>query len=221
MINIVSAKLSKELYDKCFLQQLQFLPSSFIKRITKYKNWQDAQASLFGRLLLKHSLRKYHAYDLDYGSIRLNGYGKPMVPGLNIGFNISHSSNLICCATNNQGNIGIDLEKIDDQINIKDFYCQFTNYESLKIFESNNKTIDFFNYWTQKEAVTKLIGKGLLIPLKSFEIINFKTSIEQKTIYTREVHIHEKYVCHIASEMDLNTVNLTVESIPNFKLSYF
>jgi 4'-phosphopantetheinyl transferase len=218
MFNIVFTELSKDLYDRLFYPQLVSFPASFEKKLLRFKNWQDSQASLFGRLLLKYSLWKFHSHILDYNSIRIDEYGKPWMPNSTFDFNISHSSNLVCCVTSVSNHIGIDLEKINDQINIEDFDFQLTAYETTKIYESNEKIKDFYRYWTQKEAVIKLIGKGLSIPLQSFEIRNNKTFIEQKLIHTKEIFIDERYICHIASEMNLTKAGFTIENVPNSKL---
>ena len=77
------------------------------------------------------------------------------------------------------GDIGIDIEKIEP-IKISDFKSQMTNNEWESVNNSKDTERSFFCYWSQKEAVIKTHGKGLTIPLKSFEVQNNKTTIVLK-----------------------------------------
>ncbi|MFP3581721.1 4'-phosphopantetheinyl transferase superfamily protein, partial [Arthrobacter sp. SIMBA_036] len=71
-----------------------------------------------------------------------------------------------------------------------------------KVHFSKDHVRSFFKYWTEKEAVIKAHGKGLLIPLQSFEIFQNQAVIENEKFYLKEIFIHEEYQCCIAANKD-------------------
>jgi len=172
------------------------LPDNFQKKILKYRRWQDAQLSLLGRILLENGLkilnRELYIRDLLYTS-----YNKPYFEGENIEFNISHSGNIVICVIVEKFKVGIDIE-IKQDIDIESFKSQMTELEWHRIISSDNIKNSFFEYWTQKEAVIKGNGKGLSIPLKSFEIINNQTKIENDHFFLKEICLDANYKCYMA-----------------------
>ena len=71
----------------------------------------------------------------------------------------------------------------------------------------------FYNYWTQKEAVVKAHGKGLSIPLQSFEIKDNTTIIDTKTFYASKINLEEKYMCYVAYGQEINKDNIIIKRI--------
>lgn len=72
-------------------------------------------------------------------------------------FNVSHSANLWIIAWSFEHEVGIDVQKIDTSINYQAIMRQFfTKSEQSQV----NTISDFFDVWTQKEAVLKLNGLG-------------------------------------------------------------
>ncbi len=70
-------------------------------------------------------------------------------------FNVSHSDNLWIIAWSFNTPVGIDVQKIDAEVNYQAVMRQFfTSSERAKV----NTVFDFFDLWTQKEAVLKLRG---------------------------------------------------------------
>lgn len=182
----------------------------FNVKILKYRRWQDAQLSLLGRILLKYGLNQYfniHDFEIDRTSNH-----KPFLKNQNIHFNISHAGNLVVCGIS-KSTIGIDIEYIDPKINYIDFKSQMTPNEFNKIHFSEDEARSFFTYWTEKEAVIKAHGKGLLIPLQSFEIFQGQTLIGEEKFYLRQFFIHKEYQCCIASNNDIRRQNIQLEQL--------
>jgi len=73
-----------------------------------------------------------------------------------------------------------------------------TENEWSKITSSNNISIAFYDYWTQKEAVLKAHGSGITIPLNSFENKNYATCINKRDFILKELKIDENYICYLA-----------------------
>lgn len=182
----------------------------FNAQLLKYRRWQDAQLSLLGRVLLKDGLARY--FDIkEYEIDRTSDY-KPYLKNQDVHFNISHARNLVVCGMG-RSSMGIDVEYIDPKIDYNDFKFQMSLNEFNKINLSEDKVRSFFTYWTEKEAVIKAHGKGLLIPLKSFEILQNQATIENKKFYLKEVFIHQDYQCCIASVNNILYQNIKLEQL--------
>ncbi|WP_188112191.1 4'-phosphopantetheinyl transferase superfamily protein [Aquimarina sp. RZ0] len=191
---------------------LSLFPMDYQKQLHKYRRWQDAQLTLMGRLLVKEGAT-YFNERVDLKELYFTEYNKPYFENNSIIFNISHSGEFVVVAiTNDNCNIGIDIEKYKS-INIQDFKGHMTPYEQHKVLNSEKDQIEFFRYWTQKEAVIKAHGNGLTIPLKSFEIRNNKTNLDSSTFFISEIMLKEEYACHVASKKEIYKENITVKKI--------
>lgn len=205
MIYIYYSNISEENHENLLKNELVKFPTDFQEKIKRYRRWQDAQLSLFGRILLLRGIKEIYNQDYQDNEIQYTKYNKPYFKDDLIHFNISHSGNIIVCAITDQSEIGIDIEIISN-IEIGDFKSQFTENEWNKIVLSNNKKEAFFDYWTQKEAVIKAHGHGLTIPLKSFEILENKTIINNEKFYLQELKIDTKYKCYLSLKVDFSEV---------------
>ncbi|MEZ0129386.1 4'-phosphopantetheinyl transferase superfamily protein [Flavobacterium sp. LBUM151] len=203
MIYIYYSYLSAENHENVLKKELPELPFDFKEKIKKHRKWQDIQLSVLGRFLLFYGMEKNFDLNRKNLEIQYNQYHKPFFEGNQVYFNISHAAEIVICAITNVAAIGIDIEKIKD-IEIDNFKINMTDAEWIKIAFSENKMETFFDYWTQKEAVLKAIGKGQSINLKSFEIIENKTIVDNEKFYLKEMSIDEKYKCYIASKNILN-----------------
>lgn len=105
-----------------------------------------------------------------------NPFGKPFVANSaeRISFNVSHSKGTILIGLSRQETVGVDVEHIDAGIDVLEIaQSAFTakEIERLKALSSpNERRRAFYRCWTQKEAITKADGRGLSLPLSSFEV---------------------------------------------------
>ncbi len=109
-----------------------------------------------------------------FPTIAVTDNGKPYFTDIPyIDFSISHSENLVACSIciskEAKPIIGIDCETIykKDPMQLAERF--FTKNEIEIIASSENKKKAFTKLWTKKEAYLKLLGKGLSVPLSSFE----------------------------------------------------
>jgi phosphopantetheine--protein transferase-like protein len=94
---------------------------------------------------------------------------------LDINFNISHSNDMVIIAICKKINVGVDLEYIkDDSINelINNQIFTLEEQEYLCSLSDTPCKIKFYDFWTCKEAVVKLTGKGLSQSLNTIAIVN-------------------------------------------------
>jgi 4'-phosphopantetheinyl transferase len=182
VITLLYSYIEKDIHQRLLKYTLNNFADDFQYKVSKFRKWEDAQLSILGRLLLLEGLKKFNlsAKDID---LLNNIHGKPYLKNMALDFNISHSGDLVVCAFSTDGNIGVDVELIQD-IDIEDFKSQMTVSEWNRINSADNKQSEFFNYWTEKEAALKACGEGLTgVDLKSFEIIENKTVIKKKRIF--------------------------------------
>lgn len=152
-----------------FRQGIEILPNSglWLERkdsINRYRKKEDKYRSLGAGLLLFYILNKYKISNID---LCKNTYGKLMlVNHVSFHFNLSHSGDYAVCSVGNMEN-GIDIEQWssgNEDIS-KRFFCE-QEHQMVKTYGGDM----FTRIWTLKESYIKAVGKGLSIPLNSFEL---------------------------------------------------
>lgn len=212
MIYIYYSYLSEENHENLLKIYLPKFSADYQEKIKRYRRWQDAQLSLLGRILLFNGIEEIYKHNPHDKVMKHTKYNKPYFDDDLFKFNISHSGELVVCVLNDEHEIGIDIEIISE-IEIDDFKFQMTENEWDNIIFSNNKIISFFEYWTQKEAVIKAQGHGLTIPLKTFEIFNSTTRINDEKYNLEEIKINEKYKCYISLKGTIGEIYLKEKKI--------
>lgn len=134
--------------------------------------------------IVKTLAASYYKVSKDMCEVSFTEYGKPYFPKLpSKYFNLSHSGSRCICAFADS-EIGIDLEEIKDMDFLKIVNRFFSDKEKKFIFAHSNLYIQrrrFFEIWTKKEAYIKYVGKGLHIPLNSFDVLS--SAIDSKLRY--------------------------------------
>ena len=216
MIFILYTHINKKNHKNLLENYLPKFSIAFQEKILRYRRWEDAQLSLLGRVLLKKGMQKIDKpFNETY--LKTTHYKKPYLENTNTKFNISHSGEVVVCAVTDIGNIGIDIEKIRT-VKITDFKSQMTVNERNKIVNSSNKTTSFYKYWTQKEAVIKAHGKGLSIPLNSFEINANKAEIHSQTFFLKKITLLDNYSCYLAVDKNIDGITIEIVEVDSMLL---
>src|SRR6476619_4857968 len=184
MIKLFFSNYGNRLNETDFFKYLNLFPEEIKNRILRFKRWEDRQAGLYGKLLLKRGLEEL-GLDSDLIGLKYTQYGRPYLDHAP-DFNISHSTCYVVCGITTNGKIGIDIEGIK-ATPIDEFKEQFSKEEWNLITTSDDKYFWFYYYWTAKEAVIKAEGKGLNFPLKNVIIKDGKTKIEHTVWYTQRI----------------------------------
>ncbi|QSX05647.1 4'-phosphopantetheinyl transferase superfamily protein [Sedimentibacter sp. zth1] len=139
-----------------------------IDMIKRYKFDEDKKRSMAAGILILSLMKQYGI--TNYELVR-NDYGKPYFKESNgLFFNISHSGNYAVCSVGTEEN-GADIEKISSyDLDIAKKFFHNNEYKSI-INSVNYPNEMFTRIWTLKESYIKAKGKGLAIPLNSFEIV--------------------------------------------------
>lgn len=138
------------------------LPPADLDRSRRYRRWQDAQATLLGRLLLRRAIIDD---DLDSGllaRIAIDAAGRPSLP-VAIDFSISHAEGLVALATSGDGPVGIDVELLRP-LDPDDLGPALTPWDRRRIAAASDPVAATLQCWTAKEAVVKAAGLGITIP---------------------------------------------------------
>lgn len=142
--------------------------------------------------------------------ITTGAHGKPETPHLGeraLFFNVAHSGETILIALCRMGSVGIDVEHIDRDTDIMEVAKANFTKEEISALEAIADTAarrrTFFHYWTRKEAVGKADGRGLLLPLASFDV-----SVESMTSHPVRVkglpgEEEEEEELYFVSDLDL------------------
>lgn len=188
-------------YDEEKLHHLLHqLPMKIQGEILRFRNWQDIQRSLLGKLLLKKSL-KDAGYDDKLSDLEYDAYKRPFIRGYP-DFNITHSGNYVVCVVSTLGRVGIDIEEVKP-IDISHFESQFSEIEWQHITGAKDSISKFFQHWTVKEAVIKADGRGFSLPLNSFSIEETQVNVMDKIWYYKMLSIFPGHQAHVACEVVL------------------
>jgi 4'-phosphopantetheinyl transferase len=201
--------LSAELHEIIKDRYLHTFSMDFQNRIGRFMRWQDAQATMLGRILLFNILEKL---EVEIPKIRCTKYGKPYFENSPWHFNISHSGDVVVCAVARDTELGVDIEMISD-VDICSFKQHMTPREWSLVVNAEDSQQSFFEYWTNKEAVLKADGRGLSVSLDSFDIIDGKSEIENEQFFFSTIQIDTRYVCCVSQkseieDLSINEVNL-------------
>ena len=103
-----------------------------------------------------------------------NEFGKPsLVDAPFVHFSLSHTDDQAILAVSDTLMVGADIERVRvlDHLDLAKRY--FHPYEAATIERlphADDQRQAFFRTWTLKEAIVKALGKGLSIPLDTFEV---------------------------------------------------
>jgi 4'-phosphopantetheinyl transferase len=103
-------------------------------------------------------------------------HGKPRLappsPG-SVEFSVSHSGDRVVVAFAQGAPLGVDVERVQPSFPVDSLAPEVltrSEAEALRRLNDDERISGFFVYWTRKEAVTKAMGRGLVMPLQSFSV---------------------------------------------------
>lgn len=158
----------------------------FLNEVEKlrYDQYHPKAARLFliSRVLVKSVLADKLGIAPYEVNLQLHPNGKPFVQGSKaVYFNLTHSADVIILAVTEEGEIGVDIERVDREFDWMrvDSVLAASEIEWIK----GNELIDpfsvyprFFQIWTLKEAYIKCTGDGMSRHLK---MLNFHVLSER------------------------------------------
>lgn len=114
-------------------------------------------------LLIKYASQYLEVSPLEIVVLE-NEHGKPFLSNhKDVNFSISHSKDLWAIVFDNK-NIGIDIEYVKKDLDLercKKIIKRFFVKEDFDYYVKNESIEIFYEMWTKKESMLKLIGTGL------------------------------------------------------------
>jgi 4'-phosphopantetheinyl transferase len=136
----------------------------------------DRQRFICARGILRMLLGRYLGQAPENLRFSYSRYGKPALahPAKSpIGFNLSHSHELVLCAFARNREIGVDVEHVREDRATREIAERFFSEHEVAMLRSlpaEEQAKAFFDCWTRKEAYIKGRGEGLSFPLKQFDV---------------------------------------------------
>ena len=113
-------------------------------------------------------------------------------------------------------NLGVDIEKVSQDIDFKHFSKIMTPNQWRDIHASNNPKKTFFDYWTMKESIIKADGRGLSIPLLQIQENDGIVCYENKQWYVQHIEIDKDYsICLATDKSDIRIVKYHIDFYRN------
>lgn len=149
---------------------LAYVSAEMQNRVRKFMKVDDAYRSLIGNLMVRIILKERYGSSVGELEVGINAYGKPFLCGFpSFHYNISHSGEYVVCAVHEE-EVGVDIEKVGP-FDLQLAMGLFTEEEYRDLLNAKEDGIHaFYDIWTLKESYIKAIGKGLSIPLNSFNV---------------------------------------------------
>lgn len=164
-IEVLVSLFDAPLSDDRLRALLATLPVPLREKIGRYRRWQDRQAVLLSRLLLRRGLIRAGLGPDCLDAIVEDANGRPGLPCSAVDFNLSHSARqggAAACAVSRAGRVGVDVERIRP-IAVEDFRRWLTKEDWQIIESAEDPHRAFFTVWTIKESALKADGRGISV----------------------------------------------------------
>jgi 4'-phosphopantetheinyl transferase len=152
------------------------------RQIARLRFARQRRARVLSRGLLRHVLAAYVGLPAERLRFRDGPFGKPELEQVadertaaeaNIGFNLSHSAELMLVAVARTHRVGVDVERnrpIDQAERIARRYFSVSERTSINAAPAVRTTEAFLRAWTRKEAVAKAMGESIVRSLGRLEV---------------------------------------------------
>jgi 4'-phosphopantetheinyl transferase len=203
MLRIYCSEYTKLWSEADFKEKMHYLPKEMQATIAKYRSEKERQLRIMGKLLLLKHLNEYESEQkLNLNDIKYNSFNRPFLHA-DLDFNIAHSENFVVCAACRNAQIGIDIEKIKNDLNINLLKAELTDEELQALEKDNLPQRKFYEFWTRKEAILKALGKGVFTPFNTINSIPDTTSINGIIFYVQNMRNIDGYTIAVASNKEI------------------
>lgn len=163
--------------DDSFVKRVKgFLSPEELARCDRLIDPERSRRAVLSRGLLRVVLARY--LKIEPGAVPLvaGDFGKPqLAPSLPhpISFNLSHSGDFIVFAATAGARIGVDIERVQDELAFGPMAARYFSpreQEELFSLPESDRLPAFYRCWTRKEAYLKATGSGFSQPANSFDV---------------------------------------------------
>jgi 4'-phosphopantetheinyl transferase len=146
------------------------------ERAERFVFARDKRRFVVGRAVLRMMLANYLELKPECIRFSYGTEGKPfLAQGIerNLSFNLTNCEDLALAAFSIDREVGIDLERLDREIEVEEIAAQFFTpgeVAAIRALRPEFRHLRFFEFWTRKEAYIKALGYGLSVPLNEFDV---------------------------------------------------
>lgn len=152
-----------------------------VVRAGRYLRPLDQTRFIAARIFVRVLLGRYLGRSPQTLAFASGRYGKPHLAAVDgPGFNVAHSGRLILCAIADTPHVGVDVERLRDDVDIDLLASgQFAASEqaALARLAPEVRRAAFFQIWTRKEAYVKAIGTGFSTEPSSFAVASHEPAV--------------------------------------------
>jgi len=174
--------------EDCFLALFKSLSQDETERAARLHFDKDRLSFIICRGLLRSILAGYLGLKPAEIRFEYGPQGKPSLQNRAMCFSVSHSEDRVLYAFCKNCELGVDLEYVRDlpdaEILAQRFFAP-SEYIEFRGTTPAVRTRAFFCCWTRKEAYIKATGRGLSLPLDSFQVPILPEQPAQLRITTR------------------------------------
>lgn len=172
--NVIHVWKTRHIPDEGIEPYMSVLSQRELERARKFRFDEHRNIFVKTRGLQKILIAKYLQKEPKEINIEFGSNGKPFYKNkAQLRFNASHAGELILLAFTLKNEVGIDVEKMKDHIDVVSIAKHFFSQNEIVKLISLAKPLRqeaFFTCWSRKEAFIKAIGDGLSFPLDQFEV---------------------------------------------------
>ncbi len=199
-------RFNLECSEHIYNQLKKLLDPKETVRADRLLDLQKKKQFIISRARLRQILGAYQKVPPSQIQFKYNNYGKPALAELyhsSLSFNLSHSDNWAVLAVADNSSVGVDLEKIDPDLNFTSLANQYFDKRENKFLEkypTERQRRGFYRLWTQKEAMLKLNGFGFRKTTQNIEG-SITVNWDLKTF-----PLLEDYICSIATQEQIISI---------------
>jgi 4'-phosphopantetheinyl transferase len=155
---------------------MQILADDEAARAEKFYFPRDRTRFTVARGTLRVILARYLSCEPSALQFSYSQYGKPALAGefalAGLSFNLAHSAGMALYALARGQEIGVDVEhmRVLEYEQVSERFFSPYEVSVLRALPPETRQEAFFRCWTRKEAYLKARGKGLSLPLDSFDV---------------------------------------------------
>jgi phosphopantetheine--protein transferase-like protein len=142
-----------------------FLSEQEIAKSRRFRFVHDSKSYIVVHGFLRWILGRYLGISPEAIEFNCGLYGKPAISGYSrkMFFNLSHSSGVSVLAFDPEHEVGVDIEKIDEEFEYDPIVQHFFTHEERQYIQHSKEAEErrFYEIWTRKEAYLKALGTGI------------------------------------------------------------
>jgi 4'-phosphopantetheinyl transferase len=163
-----------------FQELYSYLSEEECQKYGRNPSVTEGRRQMVARGLLREALAQIADENPNALRILVGQMGKPFLAPTNgnsenIEFNISHSRNVLAIAISRHRQVGIDIEKARDPVELdceRAAQIAFNDGELAEFMSlpTGLRRQSFYDGWVRKEAFSKAVGLGMTLPFNQFSI---------------------------------------------------